>query len=328
MTEKNKDPFEGFVTESSEPDEAKKTQATENKEKSDEEAPPADENAESASADKEQDAVVDEKEETSDESKASDDKEADKKPAKKSAQDRFDELTKKRREAERAAAEKDSRIAALEAEIAGMKSAVQKKDLTDKKDDVKSDPDAPNPADFEYGEFDSRYVSALAAHEAKKIVAAERAKDAETRQAAAADAKALEIGEKLDSHIRSGIEKFEDFESSLEALEKIDGAPSEEARDMILGSEFGAEILHHLGKNTAEAVEMVSKSPFEQARYIGKLEAKFSAQKAASKKSEKPAVTNTPPPPANRLRGADGKFSTPDDTNDFASFEAKYTKKG
>lgn len=322
---KSKDPFEGFTTESSEPDAAEAAKAPDSKE---EKAPPSDEDAGSAGADKEADVAGAEKEENEDDSKASSDKEADKKPAKKSAQDRFDELTKKRREAERAAAEKDARISALEAEIAGLKTAGQKKDLTEESVGAKADPDAPKPDDFEFGEFDSRYVSALAAYEAKKIIAAERAKDAETRQAAAADAKALEIGQKLDSHIRSGIEKFEDFESSLEALEKIDGAPSEEARDLILGSEFGAEILHHLGKNTAEAIEMVSKSPIEQARYIGKLEAQFSAQKAASTKSEKAAVTKTPPPPVNRVRGADGKFSAPDDTDDFSAFEAKHTKKG
>lgn len=315
-----KDPFEGFTTESTEPDPAPAEKA--------EKAQPADEDAGSASADKEAAADAAETTETEGDSKAPDDKEADKKPAKKSAQDRFDELTKKRREAERAAAEKDDRIAALEAEIAGLKTAGKKKDLTEEKPDVKADPDAPKPEDFEFGEFDSRYVSALAAHEAKKIVAAERAKDAETRQADAAAAKAREYGEKLDGHIRSGIEKFEDFESSLEALEKVDGTPSEEARDMILGSEFGAEILYHLGKNPSEAVEMASKSPVEQARYLGKLEAQFSAQKAASTKTEKPAVTKTPPPPANRVRGADGKFSAADDTDDFAAFEAKHTKKG
>jgi len=262
---------------------------------------------------------------------ASEDKAA-KKP-KKSADERIAELTAKRREAERAAATKDTELAELRREIEALKGKKSDEPLKQENTDTTSEIKPPDPNDkkYEYGEFDTqyrkdydKYLRDTARAEAQQALASERKKDEETRKAEAAAAMQQELGKKIDAALEAGIKEFDDFEEALAAFDKIEGNVAPEVAETILKSENFHRLIHYFGKNVAEAKELVSKSPIEQALHLGRLEAKFSANKAAH--AEKPKTTKAPDP-LPRSRGTNGQFEADDNTTDFAAFMAKHANK-
>jgi len=258
---------------------------------------------------------------------------ADKPKKKKSAEERIAELTAKRREAERAAKDEKARNDALQARLDKLEGKKSDEPLKQENNDTTSELKAPDPNDkkYEYGEFDTqyradydKYIRDSARAEAKKELAEAAKKTDETRQAEAAAAKQQELGAKLLEHEKAGIKEYDDFEDALEALGKIDTQIAPETTVMLLESEQAHRILYHLGKNPKEAAEIAAKSPIEQARYLGKLEAKFSVEKTAT--PEKPKTTKAPDP-LTRSRGTNGQFDSDDGTTDFSAFMAKHANK-
>lgn len=271
----------------------------------------------------------------SDETGADAPEEAQKPKKKKTAEERIAELTAKRREAERTAAEKDDKMAELQRQIDELKGKKPDEDLKPEKDDTKSEVTPPDPNDkkYEYGEFDTEYRKDYEAYLRKSLRAElkqeqeeARQKEEETRQAEAAAAKQQELGDKLLEHQKAGIKEYEDFEDALESLSEVETPISPDTTAMLLESDQAHKILYHLGKNPDEAREIASKSPIEQARYIGKLEAKFSANEAAPK--EKPVKTTQAQTPPTRNRGSNGQFKPNDATTDFSAFKAQHAGKG
>lgn len=253
---------------------------------------------------------------------------------KKTVEERIAELTAKRRDAERESASKDDTIADLQRQIDELKGKKPEEDLTTEKRDPKSEIKPPNPDDFEYGEFDTKYREAYSEYQDKLVDAkvqsrldAERKKDVEARQADAADAKRQELGAKLLEHEKAGIKEFDDFEDALSALEDIKTPIAAETTEALLESEHAHKILYHLGKNPKEAAEMASQSPLKQAQYLGRLEAKFSAEAAAKSEKPKPKTSKAPEPPS-RSRGANGQFQGDDATTDFKAFRERHSGKG
>ena len=255
---------------------------------------------------------------------------------KKTAEERISELTAKRREAERSAKAEKERSAALEERLNALEGKKSTEDLTTQDPEPTSELKAPDPADkkYEYGEFDTQYrkdyedyLRQSLRSEIKKEQETERKKAEETRQAEAAAAKQQELGAKLQAHQESGIKEFDDFEDALEALGEIETPIAPETTAMLLESEACPKILYHLGKNPKEAAEIASKSPIEQARYIGKLEARFSADTAAPQEKPKAKAPQAQTPPT-RARGSGGQFKADDATNDFNAFKSRHAGKG
>lgn len=247
-------------------------------------------------------------------------------PKKKTAEERIAEITKARREAERLAATKADRVAELEARLAALEDEKSsKKDLTEKKQPAKEQDQAPNPDDFEFGELDSGYITAREEHLLKKARASVQEEFAAQRQAEAAERRAQEVKQKYETQIAKGVAEFDDFESSLAALDALPPVDSAVA-EALLDSEVGHKIIDHLAKNAKEVAEISKKSPIEQARYLGKLEAQFSSNKDAPVKKQEPKISKAPEP-VDRSRGGDGRYTVPPDTDDFAAFEAAYGNK-
>jgi len=291
--ETQKDPFAGFITSGNGPDFKEK------------------ESAPNASDD-----------ETPD---ASDDESAKKKKSR-SVEERIAKITKARREAEREAAARDAENAELRKRLADLE---KKTGLTEPAKRANSDPDAPDPTDaskYPYGEVDPQYIGDLADYRADKKIAAFRAEQEQLRQEEAAGRQAQELQQRADKVLVDGVTKYDDFEDVVlnNPDLNIEGEVSGEVREMILGSDNAADILYHIGQNPREAAEMVSKSPTEQARYIGKLEAKFSAGSAAATTQKPKSAPKAPAPPNTKVRGSDGRFAVSDDTDDFAAFKSKY----
>jgi hypothetical protein len=243
------------------------------------------------------------------------------KAPKKSAADRIGDLTAARRTAERLADSEKGRADRLQAELDAIKSG--KTPLTGAQSDDKSDPASPDPSQFDYGELDPKYIAALARHETAKALKAAKADDEKERQTQAADAKRQELGEKQDALVKAGVKLHDDFdEVVMQGARDGKWDLSTHLGELLLDSEFGAEIAYELAKDPDEAARVAKLSATDQAKFLGRQEAKFEAAK--SSQGKQPPKTPQAPPPPKTPRGNSGSLKTGADSRDFAAVEAAW----
>lgn len=254
----------------------------------------------------------------------------------KNVQLRINEVTRKRREAERREEAANVRIRELEAKLNAPPPKEEPKKPAGVADE-EVDPDAPDPDKFEYGELDSRYIKALATYQADKRFAELKKGDEDARKKRADEEKQQAKVKQLETVFDRGAKKHEDFyEKVFIGAETQKFALSAELGELALASDIGDEVLYHLATHPEEALQVYNTPPLEQARYFGKLEAKLSAgQGAASGELHVSApagdgsngnpAPKTPkaPAPIEGARGAGGQHNVGADTDDFAAFEAR-----
>lgn len=216
---------------------------------------------------------------------------------KQTAQDRIDEVTRARREAER---ERDYwRDEALRQQQAAPKPEAAK---------VAND-DAPDPSAYESGEYDPEYIKAVAKHEARQEFRLQADEQARQQEAAALRAT---VNQKVDA----AKAKHSDFE---EVVLRGKWDCSDTMLQAMLDSPETGDLAYHLATNPAEARRIAALSPIAQAREIGRLEAKL------TQPASQPAKTVTSAPePAPQARGGGGQFKVSPDTGDFAAFDKAY----
>ncbi len=214
---------------------------------------------------------------------------------KQTAQERIAELTAKRREAERDA--EYWKAKALQPAPEARRPQAQAAD---------EDPE-PDPADYEHGEMDVRFIRDVTRREARLEFRSELA---------ARDAHAA-VQSKFQTFEQRTAEQFPDGEpeglSVLKALPTL----SQAITDVILTSENGPRLADHLGKNTRELNRLSALPPHLQAYELAKIEMKLSASPTAK-------TATDAPPPTPQVRGAGGRFTASPDTDDFAAFEKQY----
>jgi hypothetical protein len=220
-------------------------------------------------------------------------------PAKprKSAQDRIDELTRARREAER---DRDYyRELSLRQPQAPQ---------TQPQAQAPAAEQEPDPAAYEHGELDTRFIRDHAVFHARQAFRSEMAQQARQTQTQSA----------LSSFEQRVGEQYPDGEpAGLQALRRMPSLP-EAIQEVLLTSEIGPKLADHLGQNTREFQRISALPPIQQARELTKLEIKLATPPA-------PAKTATDAPaPAPQVRGLSGRFTVAPDTNDFAAFEKQY----
>lgn len=207
---------------------------------------------------------------------------------KKTAQERIGELTFKAREAER-------RAEAAERQLAEANASRPAGD------------EEPDPADYEYGEADIKFIRAITRYEMRQEIA----QHAQQTNAQAEQAKAADIWNRATAEASA---KYEDFDEVVNDPDlAITPAMALTIRE---AGKDGAEIAYHLGKNPAEARRIAALTPSAQARELGKIEA--SLAKPAPK-----TVTDAPVP-APQVRAPGGQFKVAADTSDFAAFERQH----
>lgn len=244
-------------------------------------------------------------------------------PSKKqTAQERIDELTRARREAERRADDLQKRLEALE-QRAPREVPPKEETPEPAKSEAKG---PPKPDDFEFGELDSAYIAAVVDYQTEKRWEEFRQREAAERQQAA-------VRTKFEQQITQGREKYADFDEKV-----VQGANagtwllSETLGVLLVESEVGEDIAYELASNPSESERVFRLPDVEQARYFGRLEAKFSAARAAATggnaPAETPATTRAPqaPPPVTPGRGAGGQFQATARSDDFLSFERAMNK--
>lgn len=158
-----------------------------------------------------------------------------------------------------------------------------------------ADPD--NPAEMQ------AYIHALAQQQAQEIVAQQRA---QTEQAQLLDA--------YRDREEQALDKYDDFES-------VAYNPNLRVTDYmaqtIQASEIGPDVLYWLGSNPKEAARISQLPPLQQAREIGKVEAKLVDNPPVKK-------TTAAPPPINPVTPA-GKGAKVVDTTDPRSIDTLST---
>jgi hypothetical protein len=220
---------------------------------------------------------TDEEAETTEEPEA----EAEEKPKGKSVQERIDEITAARREAER------------EAEYWRSKAL-------DKQPETQSEaqPDAePDPENYEFGEADPRYLKDIVRHEMRQELAQKR------QRASVASAV-----EKLDANYSQRLESVKDELPDYDEKVTQSAKRGEWPLPPLLAiaskeSEVGPKVLYHLATNREEAIAISRLSPIEQAVAFGRLEAKFLGAPAVQPN----IATNSPEPAPARTKG--GQFA-------------------
>lgn len=215
---------------------------------------------------------------------------------KKSAQERINELTAARREAER---DRDFY----------REQALRNQAPAQPAEQAQQQPQGdPRPAREDY-EDDFDYIEALTDWKAEQ--AAERL-SARTRQQEQASSARTNFETRAKTLFPdgepAGLEKFKRLPQLPVAVIEIVG-----------DSDIGPKIAEHLGDNPAELARLERLTPIQQARELTRLEQRLTPPAKPTPKT----ATDAPEPPP-QARGAGGKFTVSPDTDDFAAFEKNY----
>jgi len=250
----------------------------------------------------------------------------------KSAQERINKAVAKQRSAERRAEEAERRYQTLEQRLAALEGGGRQQQP--QQQPQQQGPKAPNPKDYEGGEYDSRYIAdvakysaALAAREEVQRHTQQQRQEQDSRTKAE---RAAEMAEKRDALTAKGAELYDDFEEVV----FDDGVLlSQTIGELLLDSEHGAEIAYALASDPKEQKRIFGLSPARQAAWFGAREAELSSVSPDAGEQEEgeadegqrrappPRVTKAPPAPKFNARGVGGSPRISADTSDFAAFE-------
>jgi hypothetical protein len=209
--------------------------------------------------------------------------------------------------------ERDNRIRQLERELEEARKAAPKPQETPKVEDGPAEAKAPDPADYEFGAADEKFIADHARWHADQ-------RFRELQETAAVEAKIEAMETKWKGAIDTDDikEAYPDFDEKVtKGADRKDWFCSPTMAVLIKNSDVGPHVAYELASNAAESKRLASLSPEEQLLEFGRLEGRALAKRelAASAASE-PApkrTTNAPPPPDARSRGNGGKFASPQD---------------
>ena len=222
--------------------------------------------------------------------------------AKKTVQDRIDELTRKQRDAER------------EAEFWRAKATQPQERQRDPEPQVDEDPE-PSPYAYEHGENDVRFIRAQAAWEARQEVTRQFN---ERAQREAEQAERRRFNERAETFAGQTPDFYDVVGHNYERAASV---MTEVMQHAARAADEAPALAYHMAKHPAEARRIAALNPYAQAVEIGKLAARLSAP-TASRPSPKTATDAPEPPP--QARGTGGRFQVAPDTDDFATFEKTY----
>jgi hypothetical protein len=246
------------------------------------------------------------------------------KPKKQTAQERISELTRARREAERRAEELQRKLEELQTP----KSAP----ATEPEPTVAG---APAPDDvnedgtdkYALGEFDPAFIADLTRYNINKMYAEKEAEQqqklAEKAQKQEAEQAVVEWEGRLQEAEKGDIPDIRDKTVTIvEEFSDLDTGYGDYLASVLMSMDKGTQVISYLADNLEEARAIVALGPQKATIALGRIEARFITPEQG--KTVKPKVTTAPEPPKQFNRGAGGKFTVPDDTDDLDAFEAKF----
>lgn len=248
-------------------------------------------------------------------------------------QERIDELTAGRREAEREAAKLRADLEAIKTQL---ETKTEKTNPTQKVEDSnRPNPDATNEdgsAKYELGEFDPQYQADLVNYLFEKREREAEAKEAQKAEEAKIEAQRTALESGWQEKLGPAQERYPDFNEKGQQLvasfDGIDQAYGEYLTATLMSMEFGPDVLYYLASNPDEAKKIVDSGPTKATVSLGRLEAKF-ADAAQEKQKARPKFSKAPAPPAHRTKGsAAAVVDVADDTDNLDDFSKKFfTKK-
>lgn len=222
-----------------------------------------------------------------------------------------------RRQRERAEAA-EQRAAALEARLAAIEASLKpqpQQELTpDPKNETTAASQAPDPANYPYGDLDPNYISDLAEFKAEQKVAQLRQEFQATQQQDVAKREAEKVAQEIAETTRIGSERYSDFEEVVvKGAEAGEWALTKDVYDAVMASDNRVDLFYHLATNPDESDRVANMDARSLYRWIGHME--------ATVKAPEPRKVSKAPVPVNSARGSGGKFAPSAATEDFAAFE-------
>ena len=179
-------------------------------------------------------------------------------------------------------------------------------------------------AKYPLGEFDPGYIRDLA----KFTIAQERdqmrREEEVSRQQRETEQAHAQLQQTWNTRVAQAETELPDLRDKVTVLQPILSTVNEDFGNYlsttIMSLDNGPEILYYLSDNPDEARRIVASGPTSATLALGRLDALLSKPK-----EPKPTrVTQSPPPPLTRTKGASAAVTTPDDTDDLHSFEKKF----
>jgi hypothetical protein len=255
-------------------------------------------------------------------------------------QERIDELTAGRREAERKAEAEEAARKALERRLENLENEL--KGNADKPKDEPStaptnnqseiDPELKNPdgsKKYPLGRYDPQYLkdTVEAMFAAKEAEAQEKAqKSAEQRQREQAQ---MELQGEWNTKLETARERYPDFqekgEQMLTVFEGIDEQYGEYLTNTLMEMDNGPDVFYYLSNNIDEAQEIVSAGPRKATIALAKLEAKIGGD--GPKETPTKKVTKLKDPPPQNKGSSVSKPSIKPDTDDLSAFSRELFRK-
>lgn len=269
-----------------------------------------------------------EEEVNSEETDETDSEEEAPKSKKQTAQERINELTAARREAERDRDELKARLEALEAKVAQPAPQEEKPTLpAAEPNDGRPDPDAEdeegNPI-YAMGKFDPDFIADLTRWSVQNQMAEAEAQRKVQQEEEARIQYQTELQTKWEQKVAATEQDVPDIrekgQNLVNMFQTLDPEYGTYLASTIMELDEGPRVLAYLSDHLDEAERIVDSGPIQSAIALGRLDAQMSTpkKKAATK------VSNAPEPPPEPTRGRDGRFSVRDDTDDLAAFERKF----
>ena len=250
----------------------------------------------------------------------------DKAKPRREAQKRIDQAIARQRAAERRADIAEASRIQLEARLAALE-ARDRSGVDKGAKDTTSDPNAPQPASYEFGELDKRYIRDLAVYETRKTIAEENARTQNTQQQKSTQEAARAHAAAVDDWASKAPAELDDFDDVV-----IQGAKdglwplSETLGRLLVESPVGHKIAYALASDPKEATRISRLPSSRQAAWFGQEEARLTAAASSGNTSgdstKTPKVTQAPVPAQHKARGSEGANSVSPDTTDFRAFES------
>jgi hypothetical protein len=200
-------------------------------------------------------------------------------------QKRIDQLTREKYDALRDRDRRDYEVERLRAELEEARSA--------KQPEVAPQNEFPTLEQFGFDE--GKYAAAVAAHYSK-LATEQGTKAAQEALRAERERQSAETAQKTWTQREQDFKKSKPDYEAVALKHPRDGGPTitPSMAQIIKGSDVGPQVAYYLGENVDKANAIASLHPIDQAREIGRIEARLELAKAPPK----PAVSQAPPPPS------------------------------
>lgn len=249
-----------------------------------------------------------------------------------SADRRIGQAVGRQRAAERRADRAEADLAATNTRLAAIEARLTAGPVKD------NAPKAPDPKDYDGGEYDARYLADVAKFEARAAVAEARGEvrtEAKTAAQTADQTRAqAEFKEKRDDFFSTASETYDDFE---DVVADPENPLSPVLGELAMDSDFGAQILYELAGDRKEALKVAKMTGAKQAAWFGRQEARLTPDDTGASEDDggeavekplpgpKPKVSKAPPVPDYNGRGNGQVPKVSGSTTDFAAFERAAT---